>query len=242
MIDSIVLFAEAILGVILLTPNQVTVTRLLWTASSGDAFPKQSAAVDALAPFAKQHPDTLSFATIGLRGLLRHPAPEPKSSLFRLHVVQALGDLGPAAQSALPDLAVQKGNDRILDDAIDAAVKSILTPVSAQAPAPMLPVKKEDAFAKAFETFHTPEDEAYIDGLVVLVNKEGKTGTAALCLRLLAAKELERLAQKIVALKKEKEILQVLALIATDKGEDAELTKTCQKAIDNIHKPAGPKK
>jgi hypothetical protein len=108
-------------------------------AKTGTSAVARAAAIDMLGARGAQDTGLAITIKCYLVELLKDPGQGPERNYILLHVVQALGQLGPVAKEALPRLAEKKGLDSTLDSAIDTAVKAILKPPAATQDQPVKP-------------------------------------------------------------------------------------------------------
>jgi hypothetical protein len=108
-------------------------------AKSNPSVAARAAAIDMLGTRGAQEASLAPTMRSYLVEILDAPGIGPEQNYILLHVVQSLGQLGPVAKEALPNLARRKGLDSTLDSAIDTAVKAILKPPAATQDQPPKP-------------------------------------------------------------------------------------------------------
>jgi hypothetical protein len=114
------------------SPQTITAERLLQIARSDGYLVVRVKAVDVLGKLVDPtDKELMNLLLLGLTDLFNN-YPQvtdkiyPDRVFFRVHVAQALGNLGPFGKDALPDLVLGKGQDPLLDREVDDAINAIL--------------------------------------------------------------------------------------------------------------------
>jgi hypothetical protein len=122
------------------SPEEKRIRDLLDIANCNPSLRVRTAALDMLGKLGAKS----AAAVPRLKEFLRKPPVEKaEQAFFTLHVVQALANIGSAAQDAIPDLVKVIGIDRNLDNAIDTALNAIQNAPPAKSTTPEGEIDKQ---------------------------------------------------------------------------------------------------
>lgn len=142
---------------------------------------------------------------------------EYKNNLFFYHVANAVANLGPDAFDLVPSLNARKGLDRILDNAIEEAIKKIL-PAPLPPPPPRQPPPPQ------------PKPADPIGSLVKTLADE----KADVILRIIAARELGMLGKANLLANQKADAQKALRAVSEGANVDAILKCVAGEALKQI--------